>query len=79
MAIFQFAMFVYQRVLWINLEPRKYADVIVPFPIASLCGLRALQHLAADGRTPLVVPKRQSPFVAMWGQNGDLGSSLFTR
>lgn len=32
----------------------KYADVIVPFPIASLCGLRALQHLAADGRTPLV-------------------------
>lgn len=32
----------------------KYADIIVPFPIASLCGLRALQLLAADGRTPLV-------------------------
>ncbi|CAK9078645.1 unnamed protein product [Durusdinium trenchii] len=33
---------------------RKYADVIVPFPIASLCGLRALQQLAAEGTTPLV-------------------------
>eukprot|EP00435_Cladocopium_sp_Y103_P030057 s4332_g7.t1 len=32
----------------------KYADIIVPFPIASLCGLRALQLLAAEGRTPLV-------------------------
>ena len=47
-----------------NFQPaRKYADIIVPFPIASLCGLRALQLLAADGRTPLVVPKWQIPDV----------------
>lgn len=32
---------------------RKYADIIVPFPIASLCGLRALQQLAAEGMIPL--------------------------
>lgn len=55
------------KLLWLHLQARKYADIIVPFPIASLCGLRALQLLAADGRTPLVVPKLQIPDVGVCG------------
>ena len=36
---------------------KGYKEVIVPFPIASLCGLRALEHLAAENTTPMVEPR----------------------
>ena len=46
-----------QLFLQFMVNTQQYADIIVPFPISSLCGLRALQHLAAEEIVPLVDSK----------------------